>query len=514
MSLSSCGDESENLEPQNGELVKSLSATVSDFEMDEDEMTRTSYVVSSTEGFVFSWALGDTLGIYPVGGNQVDFPISDGIGTKIAMFDGGSWALRSSYTYAGYYPYSANHYHNPQTAIPVNYAGQKQSGNNNLNGLSDYDFMAAAPVGATLSGGVNLDLKHLGSFVRFQLTMPSASNYTSLTLTSSDVQFIETATFDLTSDAPALTPKTYSEKFTLALENISTTLANQVITLYAMIAPVNQKTANNITVRVADDKGNTYSVVTTGKNLVAGKSYNYSLVLEGDGSAGGSGEDAGWDSDDDPFNGHEYVDLGLKNAQGKTIYWAKCNVGATKPYEYGDYFAWGETEPKSEYSWENYKYAVFVEGTPAEYDADGFLIKPATEVHYEGLNIGEDISGTQYDAARQNWGGNWRMPTEDDLVQLKNDCIWTWTQMLTAESKPINGYKVTGPNGNWIFFPAAGCRYNTDLTNDGSRGYYRSSTPYPYGPNYADYLYFDSSGISPDYCNFRYCGQSVRPVTE
>ena len=110
--------------------------------MGELDLTRTSYEVSPTEGFVFQWAPCDTLGIYPVGGNQVDFPISDGIGTNTAVFDGGSWALRSSYTYAGYYPYSANNYHKPQNAIPVSYKGQKQNGNNNLSGLGAYDFMA------------------------------------------------------------------------------------------------------------------------------------------------------------------------------------------------------------------------------------------------------------------------------------------------------------------------------------------------------------------------------------
>lgn len=215
-------------------------------------------------------------------------------------------------------------------------------------------------------------------------------------------------------------------------------------------------------------------------------------------------------------NGYEYVDLGVKNAQGQTIYWAKCNVGATKPYEYGDYFAWGETEPKDRYSFETYQYREFVEGTPAEYDADGFLIKPATDDHYEYMNIGEDISGTQCDAARQNWGGSWRMPTKEEFSLLREQCEWTWTAMQDSNGKSVNGYKVSNKSDNskYIFLPAAGYRDGAYLYDDGSIGIYWSSTPNPNFQSYAYYLYFFGSSISPSLCNFRYYGRSVRPVTE
>lgn len=214
------------------------------------------------------------------------------------------------------------------------------------------------------------------------------------------------------------------------------------------------------------------------------------------------------------INGHEYVDLGVKNAQGQTIYWAKCNVGATKPYEYGDYYAWGETETKTVYSWETYKYAELIPGTPAEYDADGFLIKPATDDHYEGQNIGEDISGTQYDAARQNWGGSWRMPTNDEFSRLKTQCDWTWTEMKSSDGNPIKGYKVSNKSDNskYIFLPAAGCRYDSGLGSAGSRGYYWSSSPYASGSSSAYCLYFPSSYQGGTNFDGRYYGQSVRAV--
>ena len=176
-------------------------------------------------------------------------------------------------------------------------------------------------------------------------------------------------------------------------------------------------------------------------------------------------------------NGHAWVDLGLPSGTK----WATCNIGATSPEEYGDYFAWGETSTKSSYTSEN------------------------------SLTYGKymnDISGNaQYDAAVANWGGGWRMPTRSEMQELIDKCTWTWTAQ-----NGVNGYKVTSTvNSNYIFLPAAGYRYGTSLNNAGSNGYYWSSTP---DSNiYAYYLYFSSSSHSVDYDNRNY-GRTVRPVIE
>lgn len=178
------------------------------------------------------------------------------------------------------------------------------------------------------------------------------------------------------------------------------------------------------------------------------------------------------------------VDLGL------SVKWAGWNVGASSPEEYGGYYAWGETEEKSEYSVSTYKYY---------YDTDG-------DGYKEYANIGSNISGTQYDVARQKWGGSWRMPTYDEIEELINDCSWTWITY-----KGINGYKVTGPNGNSIFLPAAGYRIGTSLVIRQDIGYYWSGT---LGEVYSDArsLIF-SYGIYDldDYC-YRDIGFTVRPV--
>ena len=176
------------------------------------------------------------------------------------------------------------------------------------------------------------------------------------------------------------------------------------------------------------------------------------------------------------INGHEYVDLGLPSG----LKWATCNVGANSPEEYGDYYAWGET--KDEYTEENsYTYGVKM----------------------------NDISGNpKYDVARKKWGGKWRMPTYDEMEELIEKCSWEW-----IEQNGTNSYKVTGPNGNSIFLPAAGIRYGSSLHDAGSVGYYWSSTPredFDYGAYYLAFLsYFHSMGYG-----VRYDGLSVRPVLE
>ena len=117
---------------------------------------------------------------------------------------------------------------------------------------------------------------------------------------------------------------------------------------------------------------------------------------------------------------------------GLSVKWATCNIGASTPEEYGDYFAFGETEPKDEYTEENYMLYGISHG----------------EAH---IGIGKIISGTEYDAASKQWGDDWRMPTEEELYELLSHCSWQW---ITKNG--VNGYRVIGPNGNSIFLPAAG----------------------------------------------------------
>ena len=187
-------------------------------------------------------------------------------------------------------------------------------------------------------------------------------------------------------------------------------------------------------------------------------------------------------------NGHEWVDLGL------SVKWATCNIGADSPEDYGDYFAWGETETKKRYDWNNC-----------------FDCLDDTGDHWGIYKIGgkTSISPTSgHDTARENWGGSWRMPTVAEFEELCNKCDWTWTSQGGH-----NGYKVTGPNGNSIFLPAAGWRYETDRGREGENGYYWSSTLSSLVSYNARYLVFGSCSHYAGNGGRRY-GQSVRPVTD
>ena len=190
------------------------------------------------------------------------------------------------------------------------------------------------------------------------------------------------------------------------------------------------------------------------------------------------------------------IDLGLPSGTK----WASCNIGATKPEEYGGYYAWGETEEKEVYTEVTYKYATGVDATGVDTNGDGWYDEGGS---YQSL--GDDISGTDYDVAHVRWSGNWCMPTKDDINELLGNCTSEWTTL-----NGVNGYKFTGPNGNSIFLPAAGYRWGGYLNFAGGNGYYWSS---PQDPNsYGAYFLYFYSGTA--YWDFRYrCrGQSVRPV--
>lgn len=193
-------------------------------------------------------------------------------------------------------------------------------------------------------------------------------------------------------------------------------------------------------------------------------------------------------------NGHFYVDLGLPSGTK----WATCNVGASKPEEYGDYFAWGETKPKTDYSWSTYKWG----------NAYDQLTKYCTKSSY-GLNGFTDNKTTldlADDAARANWGGLWRMPSKEQFEELLENTTSRW---VTVNGK--YGRLFTASNGNSIYLPAAGDRYGTSLYFAGSLSYYWSSSLETDYPNLAYILYFGSGGVNVNN-NDRYYGLTVRPV--
>ncbi len=202
------------------------------------------------------------------------------------------------------------------------------------------------------------------------------------------------------------------------------------------------------------------------------------------------------------LNGHEFVDLGLPSG----TLWATTNVGAATPADYGDYFAWGETAPKENYSWNTYKWCNGSYNTLTKYNTDS----------YYGTVDNNTVLEAADDAATANWGSGWRMPTLAELQELDNTdyCTWTWATKTNSKEEAINGYLVTSKsNGNSIFLPATGYYYFTLLHEAGSVGNYWSSSLNSDDPNYAYFRSFTSHGHhSWGDGHSRHFAHSVRPV--
>ena len=193
---------------------------------------------------------------------------------------------------------------------------------------------------------------------------------------------------------------------------------------------------------------------------------------------------------------HEWVDLGLPSG----TLWATCNVGATAPEEYGDYFAWGETAPKDYYDWSTYKWCNGSYNTLTKYCT-------YSSYGYNGFVDNMTELDPEDDVAYVNWGASWRMPSLEQIQELCNSCSWQWTQR-----NGVSGQLVTGPNGNTMFLPAAGGRWYDSLYYAGSDGYYWSRTLYSGSPDYAVYLDFSSGGWYDWGSGRRYSGPTVRAV--
>ena len=184
---------------------------------------------------------------------------------------------------------------------------------------------------------------------------------------------------------------------------------------------------------------------------------------------------------------------------GTSVKWSSCNLGASSPEDYGDYYAWGETETKSDYSCSTYKFGTSGGGPFSKYNTDSTFgaVDNNTEMDPED------------DVAHVNWGGVWRMPTMAEFAELLTNCKTSWTT-LNGKCGRLFTSKI---NGNHIFLPAAGDWSDTSIRYEGSfGGYWSSSLDIDY-PDRACGLYFDSSDVNTIIVTLgRCCGQTVRPV--
>ena len=205
---------------------------------------------------------------------------------------------------------------------------------------------------------------------------------------------------------------------------------------------------------------------------------------------------------------HESVDLGLPSG----TLWATCNVGANSPEEYGDYFAWGETEPKGDYSWSSYKWMTEGQANWQYINKYTFADNQKTGCWYDGDNFigdGKKELLPADDAATANWGSDWQMPSSEQCEELMSEAntTTTWTTQ-----NGVAGLKITSKtNGNSIFLPAGGSMNGTNLMNDGVNGQYWSRSLYTTYSDYGYNMLASSSGLGMAGLS-RYYGYCVRPV--
>ena len=225
--------------------------------------SRTSITMGNNSIELPIWAKGDTIGIFPsAGGDQLSFPIIDGIGTNTCVFTGGGWALKPStasttYTYTAYTPFNRNYYSlKDNTALPVSMVGQKQTGNNNSDHLGAYDLQIAN--GDTpINGKISFAFQHKVAIVRMDITAPCAASWKSITLNST-AAFTTKATMNLSLSTPTVVPKEQSNSITLDLKNVSTTTDNLQIVAYMMMLPVNF-TNKTLIMELVDTDANMYT---------------------------------------------------------------------------------------------------------------------------------------------------------------------------------------------------------------------------------------------------------------
>ena len=196
-------------------------------------------------------------------------------------------------------------------------------------------------------------------------------------------------------------------------------------------------------------------------------------------------------------NHHDWVDLGV------SVKWATCNVGASTPSDYGNFFAWGETSNKISYSWTTYKHCKGSYETITKYCDD---INYGNNGFTDGISKLEPID----DVAHVKWSGSWRMPTAAEFQELMDNCSWAWTTL-----NGVNGYAVTGTKpgytDNTIFLPAAGFCSNSETKNVGTSGGYWTSSHGSDYPGSAVYFSFVSDGKGLNNGTRSY-GDCVRPV--
>ena len=239
LSVSSCVEESQFNQEQGGEVrtINVVGPESIAFEPVTGMSQTKATIVENGSALKFNWVIGDTLGIFPNKGNQVEFPISAAEGSTSASFDGGGWSLRNNASYAAYYPFSVWNYHRDNETILLDYSGQVQDGNGSYAHLSAYDFLASVQT-TPLNGSVTFNMERQGSILYIDIVVPEPETITSLVVSCDEAIFVEKASLDISGSSPVVTPVETVETLTLSFTNTATTTANETVRAYMAVQPL------------------------------------------------------------------------------------------------------------------------------------------------------------------------------------------------------------------------------------------------------------------------------------
>ena len=493
-----------------------------------DGNTRTS-LTATDQGISFAWASYDALGVFPIepttnnqAKQELNLPADCESDAHYASFDGAGWALIKGNTYAAYTPYNGNlPASTPYTAVPIDMTGQDGT----LATIGQkYDYMYAPSTfteEACENGGTHevvFDFNHAISIIQLRLTMQEPNTLKNITLTNKngDNVWITSATLNVATGN--VTPTATSSSISLDLENLYVDEDNELV-IYVAALPT---TTGELQLTAVTDEGAEYTASLASKTLESGKAYRYTasdFTFSADGR----------------IDGHEYVDF-------ITVRFATMNIGATTPWDIGNYYAWGETKAyreedksnlinynynnqqsyvKTIYSWETYKWCNETENSLTKYCTDSSF----------GTVDNKTVLDQEDDVAAINWGGGWHTPTIGDFMQLTRNSFWVWTSnynntnlsgfiVFKAKRYSDRGRIVYGGNNGsgyslydaHIFLPVTGYRENNQLNDADTDGYYWTKDLREPSNDKSSSLQIQSHFVSTSTDAYRIYGLCVRPV--
>ena len=448
----------------------------------EDGDTRTTLINTGSK-IAFAWDDDEAIGIFPIAPTtniQAKQVLKNGSGNSTtSSFDGAGWALLYGNTYAAYYPFNPEmKLESTYKDVPIDMTGQTQNGDNNLDHIgAGYDYMYAV-ADVPNNGNVNFDFKHVTSIMMLKLSMPVAATWKSITLTNTNTSGVFATSATMNVQDGTVTSKDWSTCVTLALNNVTTTDSKKEITLYVAVLPTEIGT---LSLTATTNNNESYCASVAGKTLEAGKAYRFSASFNTVALPSGDGYE----------NGYAYVDLNLPSR----LKWATMNVGASDATGYGNYYAWGETEQQL------LQDNIYCSPANKWWRSGVGYVKYCTDSRHVTVDNKTTLD-PEDDAAVQNWGGAWRMPTNAEQWELFNNCYWVWASnyngsgvagYIAYAAKSLSDKGLVVPRGDTpssdyslsdshIFLPAAGYggvnfdNYYLLLESDGVTGNYWSSS--------------------------------------